>query len=210
KTVISFIIPVMLISILPLAGSGWTIDSISAGILLIFPCSPRSPCSSDSGPPVWDNPQVVSNPPPKVLNRSTPRLEKGCGAFTPPWLSQTKLCWLKCASAMSIPRSITTLYLNPVPVLIHAIRVPLPRPLSSTEVSMPPHWAAWEILSFQERLLLKGISCIIFRLFWYSLVYNNVVSVMNCDGAYEDTGTSNAPVGVSTDCSYKLLTIIVS
>lgn len=33
---------------------------------------------------------------------------------------------------------------------------------------------------------------------------------MNCDGAYEDTGTGNAPVGVPTDCSYKVLTIIVS
>src|SRR5690606_480750 len=134
-------------------------DSISAGILLKLPCNPLSPWLSASGPPVWDSPHVVNKPPPKVLNQSIPLLEKGCGALTPPWLSQVRLYWLKWASAMSIPRSIKTLYRKPVPVFIQAIRVPLPRPLSKTDVSIPPIWEAWDTLSFQERSLLKGLSC---------------------------------------------------
>src|SRR5690606_21777886 len=82
------------------------------------------------------------------------------GALTPPWLSQARLNWLKWAAAMSIPRSITTLYLNPVPVLIQATRVPRPKPLSSTDVSIPPHWAACEIMSFQDGWGVAEFFCI--------------------------------------------------
>src|SRR5690606_1316669 len=77
---------------------------------------------------------------------------------------------------MSIARSITTLYRNPVPVLIHAIRTPLPAPSSSTEVSIPPSWATLDIL------LCQGCS---FKMSYYNgfyLLLQADISVFNLHG----------------------------